>query len=106
VFALPSLHEPYGMVYGEALSAGLPIVGFQSGNLPNLIRHGVEGLLVPPRDVDVLAHAFGRLAEDEGLRRGLANAAALTATHLPSWEQSAQRFFDAVHAALLHRVKQ
>src|SRR5690606_36877101 len=40
VFVLPSYREPYGTVYGEAMAAGLPVVGWRAGNLPNLARDG------------------------------------------------------------------
>ena len=43
VFVLPSWREPYGTVYGEALAAGLPVVGWRAGNLPHLVSDGVEG---------------------------------------------------------------
>jgi hypothetical protein len=44
--ALPSLREPYGTVYGEAMAAGLPADGWGAGNLPRLAGDGVE-LAVP-----------------------------------------------------------
>ena len=49
VFALPSLQETYGMAWAEALAAGLPIVGWDASNLPNLVTDGVEGILARPR---------------------------------------------------------
>ena len=49
VFALPSTEEPYGIVYGEAMAAGLPVVGWRAGNLPSLVDDGVEGRTVPDR---------------------------------------------------------
>ncbi len=45
VFALLSYAETYGTVFGEALAAGVPTVGWRSGNLPNLIEDGREGCL-------------------------------------------------------------
>ena len=53
-FVLPSYVETYGTVYGEALAAGLPTVGWRAGNLPNLVTDGREGCLVTPGDVDGL----------------------------------------------------
>ena len=44
VFVLPSLREPYGTVWGEAMAVGLPVVGWRAGNLPHLAEHGREGL--------------------------------------------------------------
>jgi glycosyltransferase involved in cell wall biosynthesis len=99
VFVLPSLREPYGTVWGEAMAAGLPVVGWRAGNLPHLATHGREGLLADPGDVDGLAAALARLAGDEGLRRAMAAAAAERAAGRPTWAQSAALFFDALREA-------
>jgi glycosyltransferase involved in cell wall biosynthesis len=93
IFALPSRWETYGTVYAEAMSAGLPVVGWRSGNLPHLVTDGKEGFTVTPGDVGALSNALGRLAVDEQARRGMAAAAARRAHSLATWEQSAQRFF-------------
>ena len=90
---LTSLKEPYGTVYGEAMAAGLPVVGWDAGNLPYLARDGHEGLLVPPGDVTGLSHALRRLATDARYRATLGEAAGRRAMRLPTWEQSAARFF-------------
>lgn len=65
VFVLPSWREPYGTVYGEALAAGLPVVGWRAGNLPHLVSDGVEGVVLDPGDVPAFAAALDRLASDE-----------------------------------------
>src|SRR5207253_11041533 len=83
-FVLPSLKEPYGTVYGEAMACGLPVVGWRAGNLPYLAEHEHEGLLVPPGDLDGLAAALARLADDQGLRRRLGAAAARRAQSRPT----------------------
>ena len=71
VFALPSYAEAYGTVYGEALAAGLPVVGWRSGNLPNLVEDGREGCVVSPGDVDGLSAALLRLSTDDDWRAAL-----------------------------------
>src|SRR5690606_19616065 len=68
VFVLPSDREPYGTVYGEAMAAGLRVVGWRAGNLPHLADHGREGLLVEPGDRAGLAEALRVLSEDADLR--------------------------------------
>lgn len=93
VFVLPSLREPYGTVYGEAMAAGLPVVGWRAGNLPHLATDGREGLLLEPGDVDGLSRALHRLATGEVFRRQLAAAAARRAQSFPTWAQTAERFF-------------
>jgi glycosyltransferase involved in cell wall biosynthesis len=105
VFVLPSVREPYGTVYGEAMAAGLPVVGWRAGNLPYLAGHGQEGLLVNPGDVAGLALALRRLAEDGELRRRLGAAARHRAATFPSWEQTAERFFTAVREAAVNGAR-
>jgi glycosyltransferase involved in cell wall biosynthesis len=99
VFALPSLRESYGTVWGEAMGAGLPVVGWRAANLPHLAEDGREGLLATPGDVAGLSHALRRLAEDEDLRRRLAAAAGRRAATRPTWAQSAALFFKALREA-------
>jgi glycosyltransferase involved in cell wall biosynthesis len=99
VFALPSLREPYGTVWGEAMAAGLPVVGWRAGNLPHLATDGREGLLAAPGDVAALSAALARLASDEELRRRLAAAAAERAATRPTWAESAALFFGALREA-------
>jgi glycosyltransferase involved in cell wall biosynthesis len=92
-FALASRREPYGTVYGEAMAAGLPVVGYAAGNLPHLARNGQEGLVVPPGDVAALTAALRRIAGDEALRVRLGGAAARRATTFPTWEDTAAQLF-------------
>ena len=92
-FALASSREPYGTVYGEAMAAGLPVLGYAAGNLPHLARDGAEGLAVPPDDVDALTAALRRLVDDDGLRIRMGTAAARRALTFPTWEESAARLF-------------
>lgn len=96
VFVLPSVREPYGTVYGEAMAAGLPVVGWHAGNLPYLATHGREGLLLEPGDLEGLAAALERLAGDAALRQRMAAAARIRGRELPTWEQTAARFFGAL----------
>src|SRR4029079_7659928 len=74
-FVLPSLKEPYGTVYGEAMAFGLPVVGWRAGNLPHLAEHEREGLVVDPGDLSALSAALQRLADDAPLRARLGAAA-------------------------------
>jgi glycosyltransferase involved in cell wall biosynthesis len=95
-FVLPSYREPYGTVYGEALAAGLPVVGFRAGNLPHLIDDGREGVLVAPGDVAGLTAALRRLARDREWRALLGAAASERGRRLPTWNDTAAAFFDAL----------
>lgn len=96
LFVLPSRWETYGTAYAEALDAGLPVIGWRSGNLPHLVEDGKQGIVITPGDVGALASALCRLAVDEPGRQRMAAAAARRGQTLPTWEQSAQRFFTAL----------
>jgi glycosyltransferase involved in cell wall biosynthesis len=98
VFVLPSIREPYGTAYGEAMAAGLPVVGWRAGNLPHLATHNREGLILPPGDVGGLTAALRRLIDDEPYRRRLGEAARRRAATLPTWEESAGRLFAMLRA--------
>jgi len=94
VFVLPSYRDPYGTVYGEAMAAGLPVVGWRAGNLPNLADHDREGLILEPGDRRALTAALGRLTTDAGYRERLAAAAAERARTFPTWDDTAARFVE------------
>jgi glycosyltransferase involved in cell wall biosynthesis len=96
VFVLPATKETYGTVYGEAMAAGLPVVGWRAGNLPHLARHEVEGLVLEPGELQALAAALARLAADEPLRRRLGAAARRRAQSFPTWDETAARVVSAV----------
>jgi glycosyltransferase involved in cell wall biosynthesis len=94
IFALPSTREGYPIVYAEALSHGLPVVGC---DIP-AVREVVDGaaILVAPGRVAPLAAALQRLVTDERLRRDLARRSLLRARRLPTWAESETRFVRVV----------
>jgi glycosyltransferase involved in cell wall biosynthesis len=93
LFVLPSRWETFGTAYAEAMDAGLPVIGWRSGNVPHLIDDGQQGILITPGDTSALTAALHRLAEDEPERCRMGAAAGRRALSLPTWEQSAQQFF-------------
>ncbi|WP_299565979.1 glycosyltransferase family 4 protein [uncultured Mycolicibacterium sp.] len=70
-----SRSEAFGRVTVEAMRAGLPVCGTDSGGTPELIEPGVAGLLSPPGDARALAANLMRLEADEDLRLRLARGA-------------------------------
>jgi glycosyltransferase involved in cell wall biosynthesis len=70
VFLLPSLCEGSATAVYEAMAAGLPVVC--TPNTGSVVRDGIDGYVVPIRDVGAIAGALDRLAADRGLRDRLA----------------------------------
>lgn len=79
---LPSRYEPFGNVHLEALAAGLPVVASAKAGGSELIRPGVNGAIVDPRDAQAVAAALAELRDaDPG--RAAATAAAARASAEP-----------------------
>jgi glycosyltransferase involved in cell wall biosynthesis len=77
VFAMPSTEEPFGLVFTEAMAAGLPIVAVADGGTLEVVRDGVDGLLSAHGDIERLADNLCALLGDEARRQKLgANGAA------------------------------
>jgi len=63
-FALPTLREPFGLVFLEAMAFGLPCVGTNVEAVPEIIEDGVTGYVVPPGDAAALSVALRSLLRD------------------------------------------
>lgn len=63
VFVLPSLQDNLPNTVAEAMACGTPVVAFNTGGLPEMIDHGVNGWLAPLRDADGLARGISNLLE-------------------------------------------
>jgi glycosyltransferase involved in cell wall biosynthesis len=100
VFALCSFVDAYGTAWAEAIAAGLPVVGWRAGNLPRLAAHGREALMAEPGDATGLASALRAVVTDPRLRERLAEGARRRAQTLPTWADSADRFYEAIRELL------
>jgi phosphatidylinositol alpha-mannosyltransferase len=86
VFASPATgHESFGIVLVEALAAGVPVVATDIPGYREVIRDGVDGLLVPPSDAAALASAIRRALVEPDLASALAHAGRARAREF-SWD--------------------
>jgi glycosyltransferase involved in cell wall biosynthesis len=76
IVVLASRFEGLPVALMEAMALGLPVVATRVGGVPEAVRDGVEGLLVPPTRPDLLANAIDHLGADEELRQTMGAAAA------------------------------
>ena len=93
--AIPSTRpDPFPNAALEAAAAGVPVVAAGHGGLPEMLRDGETGVLVPPGDPAALAVALRALADDPARARALGDAAAAdVATRF-----TAERMLAAVHS--------
>jgi len=71
VFVLPSIEtfESFGIVNLEAMACGVPLVASKIGGVPDVVKNGENGLLVPPKNSDALGDAIMSLLENEEIRK-------------------------------------
>lgn len=73
IFVLPSRSENLPYTILEAGFAGLPVIASRVGGIPEIIKDGESGLLIPPEDSLALYTSLIKLAESQGLRQRLGN---------------------------------
>ncbi len=87
IFCLPSLSEGFGMSIAEALAAGKPVVSFRTAAIPEIVKHGYNGLLAEVKNVDELREHLRALLTDENLY-GKLSSNARKSVEKYSWENS------------------
>ncbi len=99
VFVLASWWEPFGLVLVEAMALGVPVIGTRAGGAPEVVVEGETGLLVPPKDADVLAESIVRLATSPEMRCDMAAAGPERARTFDI-EPLAREVLDVYHATI------
>ena len=74
-FCLPTIQEGFGLVFAEAMAAGLPAVACRAAAVPEIVADGRTGVLVTPKRPDELATAMETVLMNHGLRKELADQA-------------------------------
>ena len=99
VFAMPSIEEPFGLVFLEAMAMQRPVVSLDNGGTPEVVEHGRSGLLSPQGDIDSLAGNIVTLLRDPELRARMGaygRARVLDYFNAPRMARDAARAYDAV----------
>jgi glycosyltransferase involved in cell wall biosynthesis len=94
---VPSRREAFGRVVVEGMHAGTPVIAYDDGALPELVRDEVDGIVVPTGEIAGLAAAIARLASDSALRARMSESA-----HARAREFSHERFVE--NATALYRA--
>jgi phosphatidylinositol alpha-1,6-mannosyltransferase len=95
--------EGFGMVFLEAAAAGLPVVGGNSGGVPEAVDHLRTGLLVGGRDVDEFVAAVLRLCDAPVLRTEMGQAGRQRVADRFSWSTSVEAL-NRLHSSLQHTL--
>jgi glycosyltransferase involved in cell wall biosynthesis len=91
VYAQPSRTDSFGITYLEAWCYRVPVIGAWAGGVPDVIRHGVDGLLVPFGDVAALAKTINRLISDQELARAMGAVGAAHVQQNMTWDAVYER---------------
>jgi N-acetyl-alpha-D-glucosaminyl L-malate synthase BshA len=79
LFLLPSQTESFGLSALEALACGVPVVGSDTGGIPEVVENGLTGLLYPVGDVDAMAEGALSILRDPERKAAMCAAAAAEA---------------------------
>jgi glycosyltransferase involved in cell wall biosynthesis len=94
-FVLPSRVEPFGIVNLEAMAAGKAIVAARTGGIPEIVKDGVNGILVEPYNDKALAEGMMRLLNDKELRERLGrNGRKMAEDPKFSWDNIAEQYVE------------
>jgi len=105
IFAMPSIAESFGMSYLEAWMCRKPVIGARIASTACVIRDGVDGLLVAPRDPEALALAILDLSVNPNLRQQMGRAGYERTVAQYTWEKVVDRIEQVyVDACLKRRV--
>jgi glycosyltransferase involved in cell wall biosynthesis len=99
VYAMPSLHETFGIGYLEAWLHEKPVIGGDIPPLREVITHGTDGFIVP-QQIDAIARALVALLDDPALRERMGQAGHAKLVDRWDWERVIDRVEDAYRRAM------
>ena len=100
IFCLPTLFEPFGVAFIEAMHASLPVVGPDTGAVPDLVRDGVTGILHQRGDTGSLVNALRPLLANPDRAVSMGRAGREHARTHYDWAAVMQRIHDRIDAEL------
>ncbi len=96
IFVLPTLADCFSIASIEAMAAGLPVISCPVGGIPEIVREGETGLLVPPGDVGSLRAALDGLVDDVAKRRAMGRCGREEAERHYNSAANARRILDTM----------
>jgi glycosyltransferase involved in cell wall biosynthesis len=103
-FILPSASgEGLPLVLFEAMSCGLPVIATTVGGTPEIVDNMKNGVLIPPRDPEAMAHALSDLLENEELTTVIGEKAQKKIRESFSWEENVRQLKEVYSEILRYR---
>ena len=100
VFAMPSLREPFGIVFLEAMHSGMAVLASRQGAPPDFVEDGVTGYLVAPGDVEGIAHGLFEILKDPKIAAEMGRRAKARVSEEYTWETVQKRMSSAINQAM------
>ena len=97
LLAVPSYYESYGIVYAEAMGAGLPIIASNAGGACEIVKHEMNGFLIAPGDSEALKNCIYKFINNRLLLTEMGLASLNFYKDLPTWEQSMKKIYLFLH---------
>lgn len=96
VLVVPSYFESYGIVYIEAMGAGIPVIASNTGGVPEIVNDTINGFLITPGDSTTLKEYIIKLIKNRDLLKKMSISSLAAYQNLPSWNETMAK----VHAFL------
>jgi len=96
----PSLYEGFGLPAAEAMACQVPVIATTAGALPEVVKQGETGILVPPQDPHALAGAIKQLLADESMRRRMGGEGRKRVERQFSWAEAARQMLQVYEEVL------
>ena len=104
VAILPSQAESFGRAIAEAQAAGLPVISYDTGAIPEIVENSVTGWLAPHKRVDMLAKAITEAIENPEQTFHMGIKGRERVTKLFSWENTAKLILEGIETAKLEKL--
>ncbi len=88
--------EGFGIVYLEASQSELPLIGSNSGGVPEVVLNNINGLLIKPDDINETAAAIIKLAQNQTLRKTLGQKGKQNALEKFQWTQEVSKLLNVI----------
>lgn len=102
VFCLPSIDEGFGMVVGEAMACGCPVIVSTNAGSADIVQDGKNGFIIPIRNPEAIAEKLELLANNREKRDAMGQAALTSVQALGGWENYGQQMI-TVYKKLLEK---